>query len=294
MRVFKFDDEVAVPITQFGSRFRIAPLTAPGADARVQVMYLPAGGLIGQHPAVGKQLLAVVTGSGWVSGGDGARRALGPGYAALWDDGEEHAAGSEDGLTALSVEGQFEMWAIAVTTEITVSDYDPAWADWFAQLKAHIWPAVADVALRIDHVGSTSVPGLAAKPIIDLDIVVGSQDEVRPVIKGLAGLGYRWRGDLGISGREAFAVPPDTDLPKHNLYVVVENNKAHLDHWLLRDLLRADPAARERYATLKRHNVTLADGDMEVYVAAKAALVADLLSRARAEMGLPAAEYWQP
>jgi GrpB-like predicted nucleotidyltransferase (UPF0157 family) len=75
---------------------------------------------------------------------------------------------------------------------------------------------------------------------------------------------------------------------------VVENNKAHLDHWLLRDLLREDPAARARYAELKRGNIELAGGDMEIYVAAKAALVAELLTRARAERGFPAAEYWQP
>jgi GrpB-like predicted nucleotidyltransferase (UPF0157 family) len=147
---------------------------------------------------------------------------------------------------------------------------------------------------RIDHVGSTSVPGLAAKPIIDMDIVVASQADVRPVIARLAGIGYQWRGDLGVSGREAFAGPAGANLPRHHLYLVVENDKPHLDHWLLRDLLREDPAARARYAGLKRQNADLAGGDMEVYVAAKAALVAELLTRARAERGFPPAEYWQP
>jgi GrpB-like predicted nucleotidyltransferase (UPF0157 family) len=76
--------------------------------------------------------------------------------------------------------------------------------------------------------------------------------------------------------------------------VVVEDNKAHLDHWLLRDLLRADADARQRYATLKRRNQELAAGDMDFYVAAKAGLVAELLTRARAERGLPPAPNWQP
>ena len=127
-----------------------------------------------------------------------------------------------------------------------------------------------------------------------MDIVVASEDLVRPAIERLAAIGYRWRGDLGVVGRQAFSRPTGTDLPMHHLYLVVEDNKAHLDHWLLRDLLRSDAEARERYAELKRRNVSLAEGDMDVYVAAKAALVAELLTRARAERGLPPASYWLP
>jgi GrpB-like predicted nucleotidyltransferase (UPF0157 family) len=153
---------------------------------------------------------------------------------------------------------------------------------------------IQDVALRIDHVGSTSVPGLAAKSIIDMDIVVASENEVHPVIERLARAGYQWRGDLGVAGREAFGLETDEGLPPHHLYLVVENSRAHLDHWLLRDLLWADGEARERYAALKRQNVKLAAGDIDVYVAAKAALVAELLARARVERGLPSVEYWKP
>jgi GrpB-like predicted nucleotidyltransferase (UPF0157 family) len=153
---------------------------------------------------------------------------------------------------------------------------------------------VSDIALRIDHVGSTSVPGLAAKPIIDMDIVVASPDRVRPVIDRLARIGYEWRGDLGVPGRESFQPVRDQGMPPHHLYLVVENNKAHLDHWLLRDLLRQDAAARHQYAALKRRNVELANSDMDVYVAAKAQFVAGLLTRARAERGLPAETYWEP
>ena len=294
VRRFRFDDEVSIPITQFGSRFRIGPLTGPDSQVRVQIMRLPPGGSVGRHEAVGQQLFAVVAGTGWVSGGDGRRTPIGPDQAALWEPGEEHDASSEEGLTAVCIEGEFDVWALGVTADIVVSDYDPAWPDWFDALHRHIWPAVEEVALRIDHVGSTSVPGLAAKPIIDLDIVVAGPDDVRPVIDRLAPLGYRWRGDLGVVGREAFRRPDDDGLPTHHLYLVVENNKAHLDHWLLRDRLRADPDARDRYAALKRRNVELADRDMDVYVAAKAGLVAELLTEARAAGGWPPADYWEP
>jgi GrpB-like predicted nucleotidyltransferase (UPF0157 family) len=138
------------------------------------------------------------------------------------------------------------------------------------------------------------VPGQAAKPIIDLDIVVASRDDIRTVIDRLAGIGYRWRGDLGVEGREAFYPPHGASLPANNLYAVVEYNKAHMDHLLLRDLLREDPDARERYAALKRRNAEQAGGDIDVYVAGKAGFVAELLTRARAERGLLPESYWDP
>ena len=184
--------------------------------------------------------------------------------------------------------------ATAVTTDIVVSDYDPAWPGWFDTVRRRVWSAIPDVAVRIDHVGSTAVPGLAAKPIIDIDIVVASEDQVGTVIERLATVGYRWRGDLGVVGREAFDARHADGLPRHHLYVVVENNRAHLDHVLLRDLLRDDAEARERYAALKRRNAQLANSDMDVYVAAKATFVAELLTRARAERGLPPETYWSP
>jgi GrpB-like predicted nucleotidyltransferase (UPF0157 family)/quercetin dioxygenase-like cupin family protein len=294
VRLFRFDEEVSVPVTEAGSRFRVGPLTGDGARGRVEVVHLPPGGRIARQAVPVPQLLAVVSGTGRVGGGGGEVRAVRPGAAALWDAGEEREATTEGGLTAVRVEGDFDVWAMGVTQDIVVSDYDPAWPSWFETVRRRVWPAVQDVAVRIDHVGSTSVPGLAAKPIIDMDIVVASEADVRPVIERLAAAGYRWRGDLGVTGRQAFKLVRDEGLPPHQLYVVVEDNKAHLDHWLLRDLLREDADARERYAALKRQNVVLANRSIEVYVAAKAALVAELLTRARVERGFPPEQYWAP
>jgi GrpB-like predicted nucleotidyltransferase (UPF0157 family) len=292
--IFRFDPEVSVPVSQHGSSFRIGSLVALGGSVRVQVLHLGADGLIGRHEAASQQLVAAVAGSGWVSGGDGERRGLRTGYAALWDDGESHETGTESGMTLVCVEGDFTVEATRVTQDIVVVEHDPAWAGWFEHLYDLVWPAVEQVAIRIDHVGSTSVEGLAAKPVIDMDVVVASESEIQPAIDGLGKIGYRWRGDLGVEGRQAFSASKDRGLPRHHLYLVVENNKAHIDHWLLRDTLRADPEARRRYGDLKRRNVELARGDMDVYVAAKARFVAELLTKAREERGLPAAEYWDP
>ncbi len=294
MRIFRFDEVVSVPVSAFGSDFRIGPLTETDARVRVQVMYLAPGGQIGRHPTTTPQMFAVMEGAGEVSGSDGKRRVIGPGYAALWEAGEDHDASSAGGLKAICIEGDFEVSAFGVSAELVVSDYDPEWPSWFETVSDYVWPVLRDVALRIDHVGSTSVPGLAAKPIIDIDVVVASEDRVRSAIERLAAIGYRWRGDLGVNGRQAFKAPKDAGLPTNNLYVVVEDCKAHMDHWLLRDLLVEDADARDRYAELKRRNADLAEGDIDVYVAAKARFVAQMLTRARADRELPPETYWDP
>lgn len=177
---------------------------------------------------------------------------------------------------------------------VVVAAYDPAWPAQFERVRAHVWPAVADVAVRIEHVGSTSVPGLAAKPIVDVDVVVARDDDVAPLIAALERLGYRWEGDLGVRGRQAFRAPRGTDLAAHHLYAVVDASRPHLDHVLLRDLLRSDPAACERYEACKRESAARCDGDLDRYVALKAEVVAALLERARAAQGLEAVEYWHP
>lgn len=294
MQIYRFDDDSLIPVSEHGSDFAVSPLT--GSESHVQITFirLPAGGLIGRHPAAGPQLLCVVSGSGWVAGADEVPRPVKPGDAAFWDDGEEHETGSATGLSAVSIEGEFEVLARSVLREIVVVDYDPEWPEWFEQVRAHVWPAVEDIALRIDHVGSTSVPGLAAKPIIDMDIVVAGEADVRPGIARVKALGYRWLGELGIPGRQAFKPFEPLDLPAHHLYLVVENNRAHVDHWLLRDVLRNDADARMKYGDLKRLNAEACGGDIEVYGAMKASLVAGLLERGRAELGLEPVEYWDP
>jgi GrpB-like predicted nucleotidyltransferase (UPF0157 family) len=179
-------------------------------------------------------------------------------------------------------------------SDVLVVEYDCEWPARFEELRSVVWPAVEGIALRIDHVGSTAVPGLAAKPIIDIDVVVPRQEDVSPAIEMVERASYRWDGDLGVRGREAFSYEGESPRPSHHLYLVVENNRAHLDHWLLRDLLRDDEDARRHYAALKRRNAEECAGDIEVYVRAKAWLVAELLARARAERGLESVEYWQP
>ncbi|MEV4267099.1 GrpB family protein [Kribbella sp. NPDC049584] len=165
-----------------------------------------------------------------------------------------------------------------------VVSYDPRWPLWFAEISAVLEPHLDELPHVIEHVGSTAVPGLAAKPIIDLDIVVPSAELVPTAIERLVAAGYRHEGDAGIPGREAFALPPDA-ARYHHLYVVVEGNKAHRDHVLLRDHLRTNAADRERYAARKRELAHLLTTDRAAYVEGKGELVEELIARADGSRG---------
>jgi quercetin dioxygenase-like cupin family protein len=116
MEILRFDEEVSIPISEFGSDLKIGPLTGRDSHVRVQVMHIAPGGGIGFHAAAARQLLAVVAGTGWVTGDDRVRRELGPGRAALWERAEGHQTGTDVGLTAICIEGEFE---VSATPEAT-------------------------------------------------------------------------------------------------------------------------------------------------------------------------------
>jgi GrpB-like predicted nucleotidyltransferase (UPF0157 family) len=294
MEIVRFDAEISRPVTEFGSNFRLGKLIGDSSNVSVQIIHIAPGGNIGRHCAVARQLFAVVAGDAVVRGDDSFPRVLTVGYAAVWDQGESYDVSSVDGLSAVCIEGDFQLTAMAVTKNIVVEEYNPEWLDWFDAIRQRLEPVLDGAARRVEHVGSTSVPGLAAKPIIDVDVVVGSPEDVPVALARLATLGYEWRGNLCIPGREAFEVPPHLELPTHHLYLVVENNRAHCDHWLLREQMIADPVLRDRYATLKKANVEDSKGDMDAYVSLKAKFVAEVLTVARAQRKLEPVTYWDP
>jgi len=159
-------------------------------------------------------------------------------------------------------------------SRVVVVDYDPCWPDAFEELAARVREAVGDVALSVEHVGSTAVPGLPAKPVIDMDVVVRDGDVPR-VIERLAELGYAHRGDLGIAGREAFRAPKG--LRAHNLYVCPEQSPALLNHRAVRDHLRGNPDVARQYGALKRRLAEEFPKDMDGYIEGKTAFLLAIL-----------------
>ena len=160
--------------------------------------------------------------------------------------------------------------------KVTVVDYNPEWPDHFEKLRDLIWPTISELALTLEHVGSTSVPGLAAKAVIDLDIVISDRSKLSGVIGKLQSLGYEHLGDLGIQGREAFKAPPSE--VKHNLYLCCIDNLAFRNHIMLRDFLRSDLVARDRYAQLKRDLAKEFPDSIDSYVEGKSQFILEILS----------------
>jgi GrpB-like predicted nucleotidyltransferase (UPF0157 family) len=163
---------------------------------------------------------------------------------------------------------------------IEIRDYDCAWPRLFQELAARVLTALGSSALRAEHVGSTAVTGLAARPIIDLDVVVAAQGDLPEVIRRLGTLGYVHQGDLGIPGREAFR--GTSAEPRHHLYACVEGAAELTRHLRFRDALRTDSDLRDRYAELKRSLAALHGNDRSAYTNAKHAFIEGVLAQAGA------------
>lgn len=161
---------------------------------------------------------------------------------------------------------------------VDVQAYDPEWPAVFQQIRAELALAVEGLAvLAIEHVGSTSVPGMAAKPVIDVDVVV-EVSEIELAIGALEGVAYVNRGDLGIPDRYSLQAPEDG--VKRNIYVTLGSSLAHRNHMAVREALRHDSGLRAAYSKVK---LELAQRDFESidqYVAGKSEVIQMILEHA--------------
>lgn len=162
---------------------------------------------------------------------------------------------------------------------VVVEEYDPAWPQRFDVLRQEYAEAMADSGvpvIAIEHVGSTAVPGLAAKPIIDCDIIVRESDVVA-ASHVLVSLGFTPQGELGIPQRWAFKAP--ARLGCTATYVIVDGSLALRNHLSVRDTLRRDSELREAYATVKRA-IGAVSADILEYGQGKNAVVQRILAAA--------------
>jgi len=156
---------------------------------------------------------------------------------------------------------------------IKVVQYDQKWKSDFQEIKTFLNTELSD-QFRIVHVGSTSVEGLSAKPVIDIDILCNT-NQMKELIKSLSKLGYTHRGDLGIEGREAFA--PNEEIKekfqKHHLYAGDEFCPAIQNHLLLKKFLEENHEYVIKYSNLKIHNAALYGDNIDKYIEAKSDLI---------------------
>lgn len=163
------------------------------------------------------------------------------------------------------------------TKHVIVLPYDEAWPARFEEIRTELAEVPEISALRIEHVGSTAVLGLSAKPVIDIDIVVSDDPCLDDVIAALERIGYRHEGDLGIPGREAFCYEGKPHLMTHHLYACPQDSAELKRHLAFRDHLRSHPAAVSEYSRIKEEAAALYPDDIDRYVEYKAPFIRKIL-----------------
>ena len=164
------------------------------------------------------------------------------------------------------------------TKNVTVLPYDPQWKTDFENIKHELVSVIGDLAICVEHVGSTSVEGLSAKPIIDIDIVIRDYSVFNCVVSRLKTIGYFHNGNQGIKDREAFKYSDKPHLRTHHLYVCPQESKELLRHITFRDFLRNNPEAVKKYSEVKEKAAKLFPNDIEKYMEYKAPCIEELYS----------------
>jgi GrpB-like predicted nucleotidyltransferase (UPF0157 family) len=162
----------------------------------------------------------------------------------------------------------------AAPVRIAVVDHDPSWPARFEEHRARLAAALGPTAVRIEHIGSTAVPGLAAKPIVDVLVTVADPDDDDAFLPALRAAGYELR--VREPGHRMVR-PPAHDA---NVHVWAAGGEEERKYLALRDHLRASPADRDLYARTKRELAARAWPSVDHYAQAKSAVIAEILGRA--------------
>jgi GrpB-like predicted nucleotidyltransferase (UPF0157 family) len=180
-----------------------------------------------------------------------------------------------------------------------IEKYNPAWVNQFKDIKSQLEAVLRELACSIEHVGSTSVPNLDSKPIIDIDIVYQAKPDFEKIKQGLEKIGYYHNGNQGLEGREVFKRSGQLsnevlDYIKHHLYVCPRDSKALERHLLSRNHLRKNEEARIKYQQMKYALAEQSNQDRKKYQELKELYVNDFIdSMIAVEKNGGTASHWQ-
>lgn len=158
------------------------------------------------------------------------------------------------------------------TKDVIVIPYQASWKDEFHKIENELKEALEGFYLSIEHVGSTSVYGLSAKPIIDIDIII-KREWFNEVKKKLERVGYHHEGDLGIKDREAFKYEDKKHLMKHHLYICPSDSDEYKRHLAFREWLRTHPEDKDAYSKIKEEMALKYPKDIDAYMKGKAPVI---------------------
>lgn len=162
------------------------------------------------------------------------------------------------------------------TRKVVVLPYDVAWQSAFEKIKVEIEEAIGNLMIGIEHVGSTSVAGMSAKPCIDIDVIIKDYSVFAAVVDGLKAIGYIYEGDFGIKDREAFQYTDKPYLMTHHLYVCPQYSEELHRHTTFRDFLRSNPEAVKKYSLIKEKAAKLFPNDIDGYIEYKSPCIEEL------------------
>ncbi len=165
------------------------------------------------------------------------------------------------------------------TARVIVVPYDETWKSAFEEIKKKIESAVGDLIIGIEHVGSTSVEGMSAKPCIDIDVIIKDYSTFEIIVNKLETIGYIHEGNLGIKDREAFKYSNKTHLKKHHLYVCPLYSEELRRHITFRDFLKSNPEAVKKYSLVKEKAAQLFPNDIDKYIGYKSHCIEELYTQ---------------
>lgn len=163
---------------------------------------------------------------------------------------------------------------------IELIPYDPAWPDEFAREAAVLRDALGDVLLSLEHIGSTAIPGLLAKPVIDILAIVTNVELLDTRSQAFEKLGYQVRGEFGIPGRRYFRKDDDIGRRTHHIHAYSVGANEITRHLNFRDYLRAHPAVADAYRALKEALAAKCGDDRPCYSDGKSDFIRDVEQKA--------------
>ena len=163
------------------------------------------------------------------------------------------------------------------TKHVIVEDYNPNWISEFQKIKSELLKILNHKIIDIHHIGSTSVPQLFSKPIIDIDIEINNNfNEVKSLLESI---GYIHEGNLGIDGREAFKYTNKAHLMKHHLYVLNKDSKELKRHLTFRDYLKNHIDDVKKYGALKKELAEKYPYDIDAYIKGKSHFIENIYKK---------------
>lgn len=162
---------------------------------------------------------------------------------------------------------------------LIVLPYDPNWKTEFERIRDYLMEQIGDLVIEIKHVGSTSIPGLCAKPIIDIVAIMESYKVFPQIVLRLEKVGFIHEGDLGVKGREAFKRLIPDDFMNYHFYVCQKDSVENRRQTIFRNALLTDKSIADEYGRLKMRLIEEVNGDRTLYTNLKTDFILGVIER---------------